>query len=439
MTVLANAQPAKRLFISLLTRDISLVDALLDILDNSINAAMEPYAEALLDAEGYHQLLSNPEVKPTATIKVSISAKGVTIDDDAGGISLADAETRVFAFGRADAPEETNDRLSVYGIGLKRAIFKLGNRISIRSNHPDVGFSVDLNVEEWQSKGESPWRIPIEPVEYDVNSPTGTSISVTELYPDVVRRISDGTFIDEVKYRVSRTYAYFLSRIIDLYVNEVLVPPTEFLIGSNFTNSLHKIGRVSYSITAGIAAPVGSRFLQETAGWFVFCNGRTVVYADKTLLTGWGSLLPVFQPKHRPFIGLVFFVSAQPEELPWTTTKASVNQESLVWQDARRNMATVARNIISFLDRRYTDEGTEIPAEELAEASGANVNVLTASVSNAAAFRAPRAKPPEEVTIQYPAKVSQVERIKSYLGKAMSAREVGRYTFDYFLKNQVDR
>jgi hypothetical protein len=40
--ILADARPEKRLFISLITRDISLIDACLDLTDNSINAALEP-------------------------------------------------------------------------------------------------------------------------------------------------------------------------------------------------------------------------------------------------------------------------------------------------------------------------------------------------------------------------------------------------------------
>lgn len=172
----------------------------------------------------------------------------------------------------------------------------------------------------------------------------------------------------------------------------------------------------------------------------MFCNGRTVIYADKGQLTGWGALLPIFQPKHRPFLGLVFFVSAYPEDLPWTTTKASVDQESLVWQQAKRNMAVLGREIVGFLDRRYTDEGTEVAPEELIEASGNNVSLLSASVSSQKTFEAPPPKPAEDVSIQYQAKIAHVDKIRAYLGRGgMSAREVGKYTFDYFYKNEASQ
>lgn len=440
MTVPANAQPEKRLFISLLTRDISLVDAILDILDNSINAAMGRYSERLTDAKGYYALLSDNSVSPTTEIKIEIKNQEVNITDNAGGISLEAAKKRVFAFGKASDSGGTADRLSVYGIGLKRAIFKMGNRIEIYSNHSERGFTMDLDVRWWENQTETPWEIPITEADYDASGATGTIICVTQLYDDISRRIDDATFINELKLRISRTYCYFLGRIVKIYVNDDDIKPTEFLIGSNYTHDTFEQGTVSYSITAGIAVPTGGRYQQETAGWFVFCNGRTVIYADKAQLTGWGALLPIFQPKHRPFLGLVFFVSAKPEDLPWTTTKASVDQESLVWQQAKRNMAVLGREIVGFLDRRYTDEGTEVAPEELVEASGNNVSLLSASVSSQKTFEAPPPKLVEDVTIQYPAKIAHVNKIRAYLGRAaMSAREVGKYTFDYFYKNEANQ
>ena len=53
----ADARPEKRLFISLITRDISLIDAFLDLIDNSINAALEPMADNLKTADDYQRRL----------------------------------------------------------------------------------------------------------------------------------------------------------------------------------------------------------------------------------------------------------------------------------------------------------------------------------------------------------------------------------------------
>jgi hypothetical protein len=141
----AQASPEKRLFISLLTRDISLIDAFLDIVDNSINSAIKMENVRLRTVGDYRKLLTSQSRKKPAEIKISISEARIEISDTAGGITFRDAEDDVFRFGRANT-EASGDRLSVYGIGLKRAIFKMGNVIDIVSNHPETGFSLCINV-----------------------------------------------------------------------------------------------------------------------------------------------------------------------------------------------------------------------------------------------------------------------------------------------------
>jgi hypothetical protein len=151
-----------------------------------------------------------------------------------------------------------------------------------------------------------------------------------------------------------------------------------------------------------------------------------------------GAGLPLFQPKHRPFLGTVFFASADPEALPWTTTKASVNEESAVWQEAKRHMVTLGTVLIRFLDKRYTDQGTEIAPSELQDASGQRVGLFTAAVAKARSFHPPSKPTPQTLKIQYQAKVADVKKIESYLRTpGMGGSAVGRYTFDYFLKNEV--
>ena len=163
------------------------------------------------------------------------------------------------------------------------------------------------------------------------------------------------------------------------------------------------------------------------------------MYADKTAATGWGAdILPVFQPKHRPFVGLVFFYSAFPEELPWTTTKDTINEENVAWQEAKRNMAALARPIISILDRRYNDN--ESDRNDIAVLAGTTTTTsFDASVSQARALSIPeKKKKTATTTIQYSALTSELQAIKKHLGRStISGSSVGRLTFDYYLRNEV--
>ena len=108
----------------------------------------------------------------------------------------------------------------------------------------------------------------------------------------------------------------------------------------------------------------------ELGGWYVSCNGRGIVLADKTARTGWGtSFLPHFVSKYRGFVGLVLFLAEDPERLPWTTTKTDINQESPIYQRALSRMATTAKPVLAFLDSLYAS--SEVEAEQARSAAAA--------------------------------------------------------------------
>jgi len=437
---MADASPEKRLFISLLTRDIPLVAAFLDLIDNSVNAAVEPHAGRLKTASDYIQTFQDPELVPEVEISISISDNKVIIKDNAGGISAGTAAEHVFKFGRSEEEESVEDRLSVYGIGLKRALFKLGNKIRMQSDHVEGGFDLDLDVAKWAKIKTQPWNFPITTREMVAVGKTGTTITISDLYDDVKRRINDGIFEGELREAIARTYAYYLAKFVRINVGGTFVEGDSLEVGSNVASDDFVSGRVTCAITAGIGQSVGGKFRERSSGWFVFCNGRGVVSADKTQLTGWGSGLglPLFQPKHRPFLGTVFFVSERADLLPWTTTKSGINEDSAVWQEAKRHMATVGRLVVSFLDSRYTDEGTEIASKDVQEAAGERVSAITAAVVTKRTFELPKRPAPTTVRVQYDAKVSDVKRVEQYLRRpGMGAAEVGRHTFHFFLKNEV--
>jgi hypothetical protein len=433
----ASARPEKRLFISLITRDISLIDALLDIIDNSINAALEPLADHLSTADDYQKLLGNNRQTPKVAIEVKINSSRISVTDNASGISWRSAKDHVFKFGRADEEADPTDRLSVYGIGLKRAMFKCGNKIRMKSDHKDGGFTLDLDVATWARDKKEPWTFQITD-RPGTRTNRGTTIRIEELYEDVQRRLSDGVFVGNLRERIARTYSFFIGRVVTISVNGTDVEKESFDMGENFTSEKFKLKKVSCSVTAGLATSTSERFKDRNAGWYVFCNGRAVLFADKSQVTGWGAGLPIFQPKHRPFLGTIFFVSPDPEALPWTTTKGAVNEDNAAWQQAKIHMITVGKIITGFLDRRYTDDGTDVAPSDLQEAAGRKVNVLSAAVARDRQFKTPKKSTPDEVKIQYSAKVKDVKKIERYLKRpSMGGSEVGRYTFRHYLENEV--
>jgi len=230
----ADASPEKRLFISLLTRDISLVAAFLDLIDNSINAALAPFAGKLATAEGYLSALDDPEISASTSIDIEFNAESVKITDNATGIDSGTAKSYVFKFGRA--PQESPaslDRLSVFGIGLKRAIFKMGDQISIVSDHEQGGFELDLDVPAWAALQQDAWSFPITERPNADAGATGTVIEIARLHEDVAARLDDGVFEGQLIERIGQTHGYFLGKFVTISVNGKPVTPDSVVVSKN--------------------------------------------------------------------------------------------------------------------------------------------------------------------------------------------------------------
>ena len=155
---------------------------------------------------------------------------------------------------------------------------------------------------------------------------------------------------------------------MDVILNDQRVSPTTIPLGiskeSNPAVDTWVEDDVHITLMAGLAnRGEFNEWRAEAAGWYVLCNGRTIVAADKTELTGWGAgILPQFHSsKSRGFVGVASFTSSDPLKLPWTTTKRSLNRESSIFLRVRERMATIARPVYSFLDSLYQSKSDVTP------------------------------------------------------------------------------
>lgn len=443
----ADARPEKGLFLEMFIRDLTLEDCVLDLVDNSIDSLIRhrdlDVSEALLpvSADGGGAGRSMDDAEP-ATIDIRYDSKHFRISDTCGGISVADARQEVFRFGHsADTPP---GQLGVYGIGLKRAIFKVGNHITIESKTADEGFNMVIDVPKWASN-RFDWTLPFQPSLGGAEpGSAGTTIEIRSFRQEVAERFKSGTFEKSLYDMIARTYSLFLNRYVTVTLNGHRVEPMPIPIGeSDHATSAKEVFQqdsVTVTLYAGLAPrDSDGQWHASDAGWYAACNGRFVVIADKTELTGWGlGQGPSFVPKYSGFVGIAFFYSRNPLALPWTTTKRGLNRESLVFQKARGRMSAISRPILTFLNNMYA--ATEVerePHRRIAEEINP-VDVRSLSGAPARSFST-TARPPAEPTVrvQYDAKEAELERVRKHLRKSRwPATRIGRFTFDHYLKTE---
>ena len=443
--IIADARPTDGVFLEMFVRDLSLEDCILDLIDNSIDSLIKSrnmdVSEILLPEtirEGNNN--GGREGLEPAKIEITINSEQFKISDNCGGIGVEAAKNDVFRIGH---PTEGNEgQLGVYGIGLKRAIFKIGNDITIESKTVDEGFKMVIDVPNWKEKKE--WELPFDVIEGARDPKTaGTSIVIKSYSEEITERLKSGTFETILKEMIERTYCLFLNRYVEVTLNGLKVEPKPIPIGDspnvNIAKEEFEEKGVKVTIYAGLAGRTEEKeWKQEQAGWYIACNGRLVIMADRNKLTGWGSNLPLFVPKFRGFVGLVLFSSKKPLLLPWTTTKQGINSESLIFQRALTRMAATARPVINFLNSMVSSNGSEKEPQRQAAAEIKYVDMTSLDERPRITFKAsPVRIEGWETTVQFRVKDKDLDRIKKHLGKSgWSARKIAQYTFDYYLKTE---
>ena len=344
----AKAFPAKRFFVDMLVRDIELQDAILDLLDNCVDGAMRSIeGEAAVTPKKPYEGFE---------AKINFNSTEFTISDNCGGIPIDLAETYAFRLGRADLNRDKDlPTVGVYGIGMKRAVFKLGKKTEIFSKTKTDGFKLSI-LPKWLEDDDD-WELPLE-IDNDSLTAPGTKIVVSNLRDGIPRLFLDETdFTQTLKSSISAYYGYIIDKGFSVYVNNEKILPIKL---SLFADDYDKEGITPYvyegeidgvtvAITIGMYRPFAKeeeedaalhgRPSSEHAGITVVCNDRVVIFADKTRVTGWGeATVPQYHTQFISIAGTVVFKSNDARKLPLTTTKRGIDGNSEIYLSAKEFM-----------------------------------------------------------------------------------------------------
>jgi hypothetical protein len=455
-----KATPHKRFFIDMITRDISLEACVLDLIDNSVDGATR-------SSEGKPSKSKTPKPHPLSSggtrykgykIDAKCSPSSFRIHDNCGGVSVEIATEYAFNFGRdprEHTDADTEAGIGIYGIGMKRALFKMGREFDIQSHTDDDAWVMTVDVDKWAADAQN-WDLALTIAKQPVKD-AGTSIEVAKLRPAVVQEFGTGGFTTRLIEAAARTYAAFLDQGLDIKINGTAVKPTDFtfLEGQGFrplhersTEQVPKSSgkgkvEVEVEIWAGAASGSGGPRPDTTEdddaapwGWYVLCNNRVVLSADKTDRTGWGlAPFPQWHPQYNGFIGIVSFRSDEPYALPWTTTKNDIDTESVVYRKARGRMQAAAREYIKYSRvRKANPDG----AKKIERAAS---SVKLTELSKVQQMKTPAIPGTTQgtVNIAYQKSKREVAKVAAALGDpSLAASQVGIQTFDYYYANEVE-
>jgi hypothetical protein len=388
MSVIVNAGPTKRFFVTMLTRDIDLKDAILDLLDNCVDGILRTIRDDNARAE------DEAPVKPYDGhwAKITANKERFEITDNCGGIPRKTAINSAFMLGRPDPTQDADlPTVGMYGIGMKRAIFKMGESCVVRS-HPETGaYKVEIS-KKWM-ENDKDWQLSLQDLKHgfadeEGNEVRGTQIQIEDLRPDIRFQFNSNTstFLTDLADDISRLFALIMEKGFKIELNGNAINPIEMAILAPDSISREKkqgirpyvftgeIDEVSVFLCVGFYRPLARekeiedtlnepRASKDEAGWTVICNDRVVLHADKTHLTGWGTAtVPGYHNQFISIAGIVVFTSNTAIKLPVNTTKRGLDVSSRLYTTVLDYMRQGLKRFTDFTNKWKTREQETVEA-----------------------------------------------------------------------------
>lgn len=424
----------------MITRDISIKDAILDLIDNSIDGANK------INANDYSSF----------KIELIINEKEFIIKDNCGGFSLEIAQKYAFRFGRPDDAPKTGGSIGRFGVGMKRALFKIGQNFLVESKSNGDHFNINVDVAEWKNKkrqittddeGSSEiddWSFNFLYVTGEDSNLTnhGTYIKVNDLNEDVSKSFESSSFLNELADDIERLLNFSIEKGLKIILNDKPLQRKGIVLFNEESKPYYfetTFNEVKVRIVAGLSY-VGE---PHTSGWYIYCNDRLVLEADRTNISGWGtSSIPQWHVDFVMFKGLVFMDSEETINLPLTTTKKGIDATSIVYRKTLFYMIEAMNSVLSFLKdvRKLGNEANDyrkLLGEQ--EDKISVTNLKSNSFENVRKFVSPKidvefiATKNEFIRISFNAPRKLAESARCHSG-SKSFKDLGEYIFNYYLK-----
>jgi hypothetical protein len=357
-----DTSPTKEVVVSSLTRDASVDACIFDLIDNAIDAARNATFH-INHADDSHILL---ESYAGYTIKLNISGSELSIEDDCGGIPVSRLSESVLRFGQ---PSEQHMGIGVFGVGLNRALFKIGKVSTIDTDTGAQRAIVELNSDKYLER-QTDWNL--DGSELPSRGNHGTTITIKELTSEISQDFADPERQKSLRAEVGRRYGRFIAKGLVLKVNGVAAEShaIPYRVGGPFDDE-YKIYKAKNGVSVHIryGEHQAHRFKKEgdysaatnaaltsEYGWTVYCNDRAILISNTEWATGWDN----FHTEFYGFIGEVSFVGADPGSLPWNTTKTDVDLNNPTYRQALDDMRRFNAKWRSFADQRKRDPAPKL-------------------------------------------------------------------------------
>lgn len=346
-----------------LTQDIDCTECLFDLIDNSIDAARQ----IITSQDDYSKDDTGlPASYSGFLVKIEINHNKIVISDNCSGVTPEVMRNRLLVIG-----EESNQPHGIghFGVGLKRALLKLGKNYEITtSNNGDMYSLICSDTDLQKDDGLIATHIGSS------DNESHTKIIVTDLTDEANREIVRAEDWERSMARqIAIRYNNFLKKGIEIELNENHIKPAcpEVKAHHPVTIQLDTLP-ATHGITAHIKAGMHQDYFKvgeagydlkkiesitEDYGWYYVCNDRVIKIATKEKEFGWAKR---WHNEYYGFVGWVHFVGPV-SDLPWNTKKTAIDPGSPVFAAIKDKLKAYADNYRN--QNRKLKKAKTVPAE----------------------------------------------------------------------------
>lgn len=319
---------------NILTKDITARESIFELVDNAVDAARDRLLE-LKDPELDKYGL--PNCYEGNWIAIRFGRESVAFLDNCSGIAEEALADRTFVIG---AMSRHPYGIGRFGIGLKRALFRLGKEYALST---DTGtFAARMKFASTQLERSNSTLVASR---HRSSGRAKTFIHISDLREGVLHEFGTESWIDDLSKSLSRRYGIFIEKGFKIFVNGRCLPS----FGPKLRNpgpikvrasNLPATEQVRVFIDSGMHEEYRLKAesdynkekilnLTDQFGWYFVCNDRIVEIAKHEPALGWTSK---WHQEYYGFVGWIRFVASDAAHLPWDTKKSLIDPNSAVFR-----------------------------------------------------------------------------------------------------------
>jgi len=358
---------------SVLTKDVTPLESIYDLIDNAIDAArdlMFQGAQLRFDKYGL------PASYAGSRIAIRFSKGAVSFLDNCSGIDEPTLTNQAFITGRLSQHRYGIGR---FGIGLNRALFRLGSVYTLSSDTGDFAARMRFGEADLGSSGDA----ALVAERFPTTRRHKTFIRITGLREGVEHEFASGSWLETVIKSLARRYGIYIAKGFGISVNGKPVPAfgpgirkdgpvadqADSIVTSEGVRVFIDAGmHESYRLTQEPGWDINKVTpLTDQYGWYFVCNDRIIKIANHESELGWTTR---WHNEYYGFLGWVHFVADEVESLPWDTKKSSIDPNSSVFRQVAGKLQPFAEKYRTENRKARDAQGTGASGSGADKASG---------------------------------------------------------------------